>query len=152
MDDRLLAHARGIGGQLHIYPTTVRITRRGVVGFLSGKGDCEFPLEHITAIRFRPARFLRGFIQFAFAGSIEPVHGHWMPERDPDTVVFRPWRQKDFVRAKETVERLMERARAEKKVKKGAVGLELEKLGQLKADGVLSEAEFVAFKSKLLER
>lgn len=46
----------------------------------------------------------------------------------------------------------MERARAEKKVKKGAVGLELEKLGQLKADGVLSDAEFVAFKGKLLQR
>ena len=46
----------------------------------------------------------------------------------------------------------MERARADKKVKPNAVALELEKLGQLKSDGVLSDAEFVAFKGKLLER
>jgi len=49
-----------------------------------------------------------------------------------DTIVFRPWQQKKFERAKETVERLMERARASNKPK-AAVTSELERLGELKS-------------------
>jgi len=151
MNDRLLADARGLGGQLQVYPTMVRITRRGLVGFLSGNGDCEFAVENITAIRFRSARFFRGFIQFTFAGGEEVGRKGWAAERDPDTIVFRPWQQKKFERAKETVERLMERARVANKPK-APVTSELERLGDLKSRGVVSDAEFVAFKSKLLER
>jgi hypothetical protein len=150
MDDRLLAHAKGVGGQLQIFPTAVRITRRGVLGI--GKDNVDIAIEKITAIRFKRAAPLLGFIQFTYGGSFEPPMHGWLQRRDPDRIEFHVWQQKQFEDAKAMLDRLLEKARAaQRPVPDVPIAKQLETLLELKDRGALSDDEFLEFKRKLLE-
>lgn len=67
----VVIEAHGHGGDLELTETTLRIKRKGVLGFLTQglKGDKEILISHISSIQFKKAGILiNGYIQFAFVG------------------------------------------------------------------------------------
>ena len=64
--------ARGTSGTIVFDGAFVHIQRTGMSRLTIGKGTKQIPIDHITAVQFKPAGALvNGFIQFTLAGGIE---------------------------------------------------------------------------------
>lgn len=146
---------KGVGGVLVTYSDKVTITPTGVLGFLSKgmKGTKTIPFSSITAIQFKRASLLvNGYLQFTIHGGIESRGGVWDATSDENTLVFNDKAQNELANAiKEHVEKGMQQAKPQSaSSERASLSTELEKLANLRAQGILSESEFQAAKMKLI--
>ncbi|MHA1408391.1 MAG: SHOCT domain-containing protein [Candidatus Heimdallarchaeaceae archaeon] len=143
--------AKGLNGQIELYPNKVRILRKGISGFLSHglKGDKEILISSITSIQFKKAGvFTNGYIQFAFMGGKEAKRGILQAVQDENTVMFTSEQQSDFERIKMEIEKRMQNANLPSS--SFSIADEIAKLAELRDRGILTEDEFQRKKKQIL--
>jgi len=146
-----ILQAKGVNGQIELYPNKVRILRKGLIGLLTQglKGDKEILISSISSIQFKKAGALtNGYIQFAFMGGKEANGGIFQATQDENTVMFNTKQQADFERIKEEVEKRMQTSGVPSSPLSAAD--EIAKLADLRDKGILTEAEFQKKKKQIL--
>jgi hypothetical protein len=64
-----MIEAKGVNGQIYFDGTYVTITRKGFMARATvGKGEKRIPLNAISSVQWKPAGYVRGFIQLETAG------------------------------------------------------------------------------------
>ena len=101
--------ARGRGARVSFDGSYVTIARSGWSA--PGKGEKRIPVQSITAVRWKPAGLMSGYIQFTVLGGSE-VHTRSGRQtidaaRDENSVVFARRRQPDFQVLREAVEQAL---------------------------------------------
>lgn len=144
--------AKGVNGQIELYPNKVRIRRKGVVGFLTQglKGDKDILMSSLSSIQFKKAGFFtNGYIQFAFFGGNEAKGGFIQATYDENTVMFNIFQKADFERLRTAVEKGMQVDTTPVSTLSGAD--EIAKLADLRDKGVLTDGEFQQKKTQILD-
>lgn len=144
----------GVQDLLEVYEDRVAITPKGVLGFLNKglKGTKEIPFASIYAIQFKEAGNLTsGFLQFTIPGGNESRGGLFAAAQDENTFMFTKINNILAKEIKDYIDGAVRKSRAAQ-APTFATNLsdELQKLAQLKAQGILSEEEFQAAKKKLI--
>lgn len=146
---------KGVQDLLEVFEDRVTITPKGVLGFLNKgiKGTKEIPFRSIVAVQFKEAgAVFSGYLQFTIPGGNESRGGILAATKDENTFMFAG--AKNNALAKEIKEYIDEviRQSGEPQSATPATNLsdELQKLAQLKDQGVLTEDEFQAAKNKLI--
>ena len=140
---------------LEVYEDKVEITPTGLLALINKgmKGTKTIPFSSINAIQYKsPGTFTNGYIQFTLSGGMESRGGILDATKDENTVMFAA---KDTVvmgNIKDYVESQMQKLRKPTISNQPLVSLssELEKLGELKNKGILTDDEFQAAKKRLL--
>lgn len=152
--------AEGANGQIVAYEDSIEIKREGVVAFLGHgrKGDKEIRISKISSVQFKDAgAVMNGFIQFSLSGGKEDTDGTWDATTDENTVMFSKASQPAFERVREHVRSKMREfdSTARDGQDRGSDPSDnmeaLEKLGELKEKGLITEEEFQAKKQDLLD-
>ena len=80
----------GVGEVLQVFEDKITITPKGVLGFLAKglKGTKTIPIASITAIQFREAGLVNGYLQFTIPGGVESRGGALAAARDENTFMF----------------------------------------------------------------
>lgn len=145
----LIKEARGITGQLLLYDYKIVIKRKGVIAFMNHglKGDKEIPIRNITAVQFKKAGMINGYIQFSIGGSLESKRGIFAAQSDENSVSFNTWQQKPFIEIKEILD---EKINRDDTVNPISDSDEIEKLHNLQEKGIITEEEFQAKKKQIL--
>jgi hypothetical protein len=154
--------ADGYNGQIEVDENNVYIERAGRRGFLDHgrKGRKQIPIASITSIQFKEARGATrawdagrgGYIQFGVLGGVESRGGAIAAYTDENTVVFSGAQQQAFEAIRDYITARID-ARQQQVPQSQApmsVAGELEKLGELRAKGLISDEEFAAAKARLL--
>ena len=146
---------KGVQDLLEVFEDRVTITPKGVLGLINKgiKGTKEIPFRSSVAVQFKQASaLLSGYLQFTIPGGNESKGGIFAAAKDENTFMFRY--TKNNAQAKEIKEYIVEAIRRSQapQTTLSATSLsdELQKLAQLKDQGVLSEDEFQAAKKKLI--
>lgn len=144
--------AKGVNGQIELLDDRIRIRRGGILGFMNYgfKGVKEIPLSQITAVEFKAAgRMFSGYIQFSYMGGAQSKGGILDAARDENTVMFKQSQQEEFERMRMEIERL--RGITKPTATRPASSLdEIERLGELRDKGLITEEEFQAKKRQIL--
>jgi len=151
--------ASGYNGQMELNNSVIIITRKGFVARSThGKNEKQIPLNSVQAIDWKEASSLtRGFLKLIISGAIEgrqtATSRTFDAHKDENTVVFTKNEMEDFLKIKNAIqEDLAKRGAPSETTQTQSFSKadELLKLKQLFDDGILSEAEFNAEKSKIL--
>jgi hypothetical protein len=152
-----LFEAKGVNGQVRLYPDRLVIARNGAMGFLTQglKGEKAILIRQISSVQFQDATVLtRGYIHFAFVGGQGNKVGLTTAGRDENSVLFSRAQRDAFAQLRDQVMALMERqetaAATPAALPASSVADELAKLAALVDQGVLSKAEFEEQKRRLL--
>jgi Domain of unknown function (DUF4429)/Short C-terminal domain len=154
-----MMNASGYNGQMELNGSVITITRKGFVARSShGKNEKQIPLNSVQAIDWKEASSLsRGFLKLIISGAIEGRQTASNRTRDAhddeNTIVFTKGQMEDFLAIKNAIQdNLAKRGdpMVINTVPNFSKADELAKLKQLFDDGILSESEFSAEKSKLL--
>lgn len=146
---------KGVQDLLEVFEDRVTITPKGVLGFLNKgiKGTKEIPFTSIVAVQFKEAgAVFSGYFQFTIPGGNESRGGIFAATKDENTFMFAHAKNNAMAKEiKEYINGAIRRSRTPQ-VAVPAINLsdELQKLVQLKKQGVLSEDEFQAAKKKLI--
>jgi len=148
----------GHTGQVAFDGSFVAITRKGFLARASvGKGEKRIPIRSISAVQWKPAGVMvNGFIQFTVPGGNErrSGFGHQTTDaaHDENSVVFTKNQMPAFEHLRTEVERAINAAHAPQPAAQTqqAPMIDLVKLAELHAAGVLTDAEFAAAKAKAL--
>ena len=142
--------AKGWNGQLQLFETKVRITRKGFKALVQQglKGDKDILIKEISSIQFKKVGWTPGYIQFAFRGGQESKGGIWDADKDENTITFINPQEPAFVKIKEAIEEKM-RSMGKSETKTSDLD-QLEKLAELKEKGIITEEEFNAKKKQIL--
>ena len=121
-----------------------------------GAGEKRIPVRSITAVQFKPAGALtQGFIQFTISGGSEKTstRGGRVQEAftDENSVVFVKKSASDFERVRDEVNAAIS-AGGQPGGPAPDLADQLAKLAQLRDQGILTEEEFQAKKTDLLDR
>lgn len=140
------------GGVLHVYDDRVSITPKGMIGFLSKglKGTKTIPFYSITAIQFKQAGLMKGYLQFTIPGGNESHEGAFSAVSDENTFIFDEGNSNKAVVIKNFIEARIKEIRSPKAASAASLVDELAKLAALKNQGLLSEEEFHTAKMRLL--
>ncbi len=146
---------RGVQDELEVFEDRLTIQPKGVLGFLNKglKGKKTIPFSSITAIQHKEAgAVFSGYLQFTVPGGVENRGGLFAATKDENTFMFAGTDKNVLVvEIKEYIEqRMRELRRPETSTAGSSLGDELQKLGEMKAKGLLSEEEFQAAKRRLL--
>jgi len=146
---------KGVQDLLEVFEDKVTITPTGVLGFLNKglKGAKEIPFASIIAVQFKEAGALfSGYIQFTIPGGNESKGGLFAAAQDENTFVFAETHNNPAVREiKEYIDTAIKRSRiTQYSTNTTSLSGELQKLAQLKSQGILSEEEFQLAKLKLI--
>jgi hypothetical protein len=142
----------GVGEVLQVFDDKITITPKGVLGFLAKglKGTKTIPIASITAIQFRKAGLVNGYLQFTIPGGDESRGGALAAASDENTFMFSGPNE-GAVEIMEFIEARMKTLRqGDASFSGGGVAAELQRLADLKTKGMLSEEEFAAAKKRLL--
>ena len=145
---------RGVQDLLEVFEDKVTITPKGVLGFLNKglKGTKEIPFHSIVAIQIKEASLmLNGYIQFTIPGGNESKGGLGKATSDENTVMFAKKDNALVMKIKEHVDSEIRRLKTPQ-IHQSTTNLsdELQKLADLKAQGILSDDEFLAAKKRLI--
>ncbi len=154
-EPEILLLAKGVNGQLALLDGRVRISKKGVLGFLTSgfKGDKEIQISSISSIQFKKAGLVNGYVQFAFMGSGEAKGGVFQAASDENTVMFNKKQQPSFEAIRDEVQRLMNAASAGgSDTATIDIPDQIKKLAELRDQGILSGEEFDMKKASLLEK
>jgi hypothetical protein len=143
---------KGYNGQISFDGKAVSISRKGALGFLTQglKGTKEIPVRAISSIQLKKAGMVaNGYIQFA-TGAGESKGGINAAVTDENTVIFTLFSNNEFEELRSLVtEALHETTGTSSPTASSAE--QLEKLAKLLDQGLLTKAEFLAEKKKILK-
>ncbi len=143
---------KGLNGQIELTANSVLIKRKGIVATVSKgfSGEKSIPISAITSIQLKKASFFtgNGFIKFCFGGAVEKQGNLKEAVKDENAVVFTGKSNREFEALKAEIEARLASARLERPLL--SVADEIEKLAKLRAEGLITEDEFIARKSKIL--
>lgn len=146
---------KGVQDLLEVFDDRVAITPKGVLAFLNKgiKGTKEIPFASIVAVQFKEATaFFSGYLQFTIPGGNESKGGIFAATRDENTFMFAHAKNNAMAREiKEHIDGAIRQSRAPQPLAPVTnLSDELQKLADLREQGVLSEDEFKAAKNKLI--
>ncbi|QCR33100.1 DUF4429 domain-containing protein [Lysinibacillus sp. SGAir0095] len=127
---------------------SVKVQPKGIMNFMTlggSKGEKSIPISSISAIQFKKPSITTGYIQFAYAGSIETKAGTLSAAADENSITFH---KKDLAKAEELVA-LIESKR-QNPIAQVSAADELKKFKELLDEGILTKEEFEAKKKQLL--
>jgi len=146
----------GQNGTIAFDADFVTITRTGFFARATiGKGEKRIPVASITAIQWKPAGLVNGFIQFTIGGGNEARSkvGHQTTDaaKDENSVVFVKKQMPAFQALREQIEDVIaQRGRpASVAVASGPLD-QLKQLSELRDAGIVTEEEFTAKKVSIL--
>ncbi len=143
--------AKGVNGQITVTHELITIERKGFGRLGHSKGERRIPISQVTAVQVRPAGpIANGFIRFTVPGSPDRRGGLHNASSDENAVIFHRRHREDFDAIRDHVESLMGRP-APAPAQDGPIQ-QIEALARLRDQGILSEDEFEAKKSQLLEQ
>lgn len=98
---------KGKNSSLSIDERSITITRKAPFQRASIK---TIPIANITAIMFQPASFgsAFGYMIFSIYGGQEPRRGSTAASMNDNAVLFKHRQEKDFLQAKEHIEKIIE--------------------------------------------
>jgi Domain of unknown function (DUF4429)/Protein of unknown function (DUF2510)/Short C-terminal domain len=147
---------KGQNGTIAFDADFVTITRTGFFARATiGKGEKRIPVASITAIQWKPAGLVNGFIQFTIGGGNEArsKFGHQTTgaAKDENSVVFVKKQMPAFQALREQIEDVIaQRGRpASVAVASGPLD-QLKQLSELRDAGIVTEEEFTAKKVSIL--
>jgi Domain of unknown function (DUF4429)/Short C-terminal domain len=146
---------KGVNGQITIEGDWLTIERKGFFGRIGhSKGDKRIPLASITAVQMRPAGSLaNGFIRFTIPGSPELRGGLGNAQKDENAVIFKKNQAKEFEQLRTDVEQyIASHHQGSTRATEPDIPAQIEKLGQLRDQGLITADEFEAKKADLLDR
>jgi Domain of unknown function (DUF4429)/Short C-terminal domain len=146
--------AKGFDGTVSFDGRAVTISRSGFNARVQhhGGGSTVIPIERVSAVEFKPLGVQRGRITIVTAGAVQRKGGIRSHADDPMSVEFLR-RGDDFKAVRDAInEALMAPSNTQRPAGEPMLELRLSELGRLRADGVLTEDEFVAAKAQLLAR
>ena len=146
--------AKGINGQIEIVGKKIRVTRKGILAFLSQglSGTKEIMISQISSIQFKTAgKITNGYIQFAFTGGQEAKKGLYQAVSDENSIMFTENQQPAFEIVKAKIDEIRNSLDQAPAIAAPVSQMdELEKLASLRTRGVISEDEFQAKKKQIL--
>lgn len=149
--------AVGMNGELAFDGQFVIISRSGGYARMTvGGGEKRIPIGQVTAVQWKDARaFVRGFIEFTIAGGNENRSRAGRQAKDQmkneNGVVFTVDQAPPFRVLRAAIEAAMVAgANPSAAPVGGDLGTQLQQLADLHAQGVLTDDEFQAAKSRLL--
>ncbi|WP_181035020.1 DUF4429 domain-containing protein [Arthrobacter sp. B0490] len=158
--EALLARAKGVG-YVAFDGHFVTIQQIGLGRLTIGKGVKRIPITAISSVQIKPPGVvMSGFIQFSIAGGNEKTsrfgHQTMSAVEDENSVVFVKGEEKAFLAMRNAIESaqraLHQPAIAHQATPVDDVFAQLEKLGKLRDEGIVSDGEFEARKTELLSR
>jgi hypothetical protein len=141
---------KGVGGSLELLEDRLIIRRTMLLGTLvhGFKGEKSIPYSAITAVQYKRAGVMNGYIQFTLGGGNESKKGLWDAAKDENTLMFAD--NEAFEKARSYVEARMGVRAAPVGNASGSAADDLEKLAALRDRGILSDEEFAEQKAKVL--
>lgn len=158
--DAVLARAPGVG-YISFDGHFVTIQHIGMQRAVIGKGIKRFPLTAISNIQIKPAGWvMSGYMQITAGGSNETRSKFgrqtWDASSDENTVVFGLQDQAAFLTLRDAIEQAQRKLRTPESTAPAPpqedILVRLEKLGNLRDAGILTDEEFTAKKTELLKR
>lgn len=143
----------GIHDTLEIFDTKLTITpKAGATAILVRglKGTKSIPYSSITAVQFRKANPINGYIQFSILGGKESGGGVIDAISDENSCFFSQHNNDLAEQIKNYIEEKMARPSIATPAAAKSIGEELSHLSELNKNGVLTDEEFIAAKEKLL--
>src|SRR5688572_1886313 len=134
-------HVEGSNGSVTLDNDCIRISHRGIANFLTqgAHGEKAIPLSSITAVQFKAAGWMAGYIQFSLLGGLDRPGGAMEATKDENAVLFTKDQQRAFEKLKEEVEKRAAELRAAPAVTSSTGSIdELERLAGLVERGFLS--------------
>lgn len=161
MDEPLVV--KGHSGTVSFDGRMITISRTGFLARATvGKGEKQIPLAHVTAVQFKPAGpVVNGFIQFTVGGGNERRSQFGRQTRsagsDENSVVFHYRQREAFEALRDVVQSAMAELHSGGQTQVAAtpgptIPEQIKQLADLRDSGVLTDAEFEAKKSDLLNR
>lgn len=148
---------QGTHAVLEVYENKVTIKPKGFDGFIIHglKGTKEIMFSSIAAIQHKElGTFTSGYLQFTIPGGNENVGGLFDAVKDENTFMFSGKRNNaQVIKIKNYIEAAIMKLRspqAPAPAPTNSLSDELQKLAELRQQGLLSEAEFQAAKQKLI--
>jgi hypothetical protein len=155
---------KGVNGQVTFDAHFVTITRQGFAARVTiGKGDKRLPVSSIAAVQWKPAGpMMNGFIQFTVGGSNErrSAFGHQTMSavHDENSVVFTKTLMPKFQTLRALIEDAIVVAHRPFTMPATVAPSaelptqlqQLRELGELHANGIVSDDEFAKLKAQLL--
>jgi hypothetical protein len=152
-------HFEGSNGSVTLDEDRIRIRHKGFANFLTAgaHGEISILLSNISAVQFKSAGFMAGFIQFSIVGLNTKPGGVFEATKDVNAVLFSKEQEPQFEVLRNVVEERLTSLRSASKAQSTpapaiSIADELLKLAALKEKGILSEGEFAAQKDALLRR
>jgi len=139
----------GAGSTIKVYEDRLIISPNGLLGFMTKglKGDKIIPFSSITAIQFKKAGVLSGYIQFSIFGGKESTGGIFDATTDENTFMFRS--NNDLAESiKDYIERQIYTPKTS--LNNSNMTDELLKLSDLREKGILNEEEFQKAKQRII--
>ena len=158
MTYKLGSKVEGYNGTVIFDGKVLQILRKGTLARLSvGKGEKTIPINSITAVQWKePGALVNGFIQFTVAGGVESRskvgRQTVAAAQDENSVVLRKGKSSEMAELRDAVmnEINLRATPTPTVVQQGSIADEISKLSSLRDTGVITDAEFDAQKSKLL--
>ena len=140
---------------IEVYEDKISITPKGLLGAINKgatKGTKTIQFFSISAIQYKKPGLTPGYVQFTLMGGIESRGGYLEASKDENSFIFQQKHNKKVLEIKEYIEAQMAKAKntANTPQQTASTADELQKLAQLKNDGILTEEEFQAAKTRLL--
>jgi hypothetical protein len=148
---------KGHNGTVNWDGTFITIKRTGFLARASvGKGEKRIPIVSVSAVQWKPAGSLvNGFIQFTLAGGNEArsKFGSQTTDaaKDENSVIFVKKQMADFESLRATIEAAITQ-RLLPQTPQADQLTQLQKLGELRDAGILSDEEFTSKKAEILGR
>lgn len=142
---------KGYNGTVDYDGQTIKISRKGAMGFFTQglRGQKEISVRALTSVQFKKAGLLtNGYIQFA-TGAGENKGGLQAAVTDENSVIFTLSSNEEFEALKDQIsEKMNNPTQAHNNSTSNAE--QLEKIANLFEKGLLTEAEFLLEKSKII--
>lgn len=153
--------AKGSTGEVTFTGSAILIRRKGILGALRqfsglGKGNKDIPLSAVTGVRIEPASLMnKAFFQIIHSGDVAVRGGASEVMKDDNAVFFSNRSTADFEQLGKMILDSLAVSRTSAQATSSATtdiaGL-LQKLSDLKAQGILTDEEFSLKKADLLSR
>jgi hypothetical protein len=149
--------AKGYNGQVHFDGSFMTIARKGVLARASvGKGEKRIHISHISSVQLKPAGpIMNGFISFSLSGGNEKSSrfGSQTADavKDENSVVLLRKHTPGMERMRAAIENAIASLHDPSSTRGAADPLDqISKLGTLRDQGLITDAEFSAKKAQIL--
>ena len=144
--------AEGVSGILEVFEDRLEIKRSGLLSLITHglQGTKTIPFRSITAIQFKEAGMMSGYLQFTLVGGRESTGGVLAAAEDENSFMFRGQNKlmkdiKDYIEQQRTIAHAPVATASS-----GSIADEIAKLKSLHDEGVLTAVEFEKAKARLL--